>query len=75
MHCESLEDILALAKVNSSHPAPIVEVLVPAFQFLASLSEESLASFPSQAPTISVYGLLFPLLSVPPDSRFAYQVP
>jgi hypothetical protein len=66
MHREPVEDTGAPAKVDSSHPAAIVEVLVPAFQFLAALPEEPLASFRSHAPPIGVYGLSFPLLSVPP---------
>src|SRR5262245_41064144 len=62
MYREPLEDVHPPAEVNSSHPAPVVEVLVPAFQFLAALPEEA---FASHAPPIRVDGLLFPLLPAP----------
>src|SRR5215217_2054812 len=65
MNDQSLQDVCPAAQVDSSHPAAVIQMRVPALEFFAALAQQSLASLATNASAIGIHGLLFPRLTTP----------
>src|SRR3954468_17822373 len=65
MNDEPLQDVCPAAQVDSSHSAAVIQMRVPALEFLAALTQQSLASLATNASAIGIHGLLFPKLTTP----------
>src|SRR3954451_11951985 len=63
MNDQSLQDVCPAAQVESSHPATVIQMRVPALEFFAALPQQSLASLSTNASAIGIHGLLFPMLT------------
>src|SRR5437763_17152314 len=65
MNDQSLHDVCPPAQVDSSHPAAVIQMRVPALEFFGALAQQSLASLTTNASAIGIHGLLFPSLTTP----------
>jgi len=66
MNHRPLQNVCPASQVNSPHRAAVIQMLVPALEFLAALPQQSLAAFSTNAAAIGIHGLLFPMLAAPP---------
>src|SRR5947208_4601397 len=65
MNGQSLQDVCPAAQVDSSHPAAVIQMRVPALEFFTALAQQSLASLATNASAVGIHGLLFPGLTTP----------
>src|SRR5436305_2308620 len=65
MNDQLLQDVCPAAQVDSSHPAAVIQMRVPALEFFAALAQQSLPSVSTNASAIGIHGLLFPSLTTP----------
>src|SRR5206468_5977694 len=65
MNDQSLQDVCPATQVDSSHPAAVIQMRVPALEFFAALAQQSLASPATNASAIGIHGVLFPMLTTP----------
>jgi hypothetical protein len=65
MNHQPLQNVCPAAQVNSPHPAAVIQMLVPALEFLAAVPQQSLASCSTNASAIGIHRLLLPALTVP----------
>src|ERR1700722_91685 len=51
--------------MEATHPAPIIQMLIPSLQLFAALAQQSETSLSANAPPICIHRLLFSLLLGP----------